>query len=162
MTAPSSISKAQLLQSIASCSISSPHVVPLLQAAYHNVISLAAVTRSATAPLKDLDRTRTPSLVVVGDDYADGTDTGPTGWPGVGRLTRWARRAVINGSGGTVEDYQAAVLLAVQYRKLVLVECNSRHLMAWHLVFAKAGVPTINIYPATGPHPAAPQRGDLH
>ncbi len=162
MTAARSISKAQLLESIASYSLNHPHTVPLLRAAYNDVISLAAVPRSAAAPLKALDRARMPALVIIGDDCADGTDTGPDGWPGVGRLTRWARRAIINGSGGTVEDYEAAVLLTVQFRKLVLVECGSAHLSAWHQVFAKAGVPTINIIPFDGLHPVAPRRGDLH
>ena len=162
MTAASSISKAQLLQAIASCSINAPHTVPLLRAAYHDVISLAAVPRSATAPLKELDRARMPALVIVGDDVGDGTDTGPDGWSGIKHLTRWARRAVINGSGGTVQDYEAAVLLTVQFRKLVLVECNSKHLMAWHRVFATAGVPTINVFPVDGPHPVMPRRGEMH
>lgn len=162
MKGAQSITKAQLLESIASCSLTHPHTVPLLQAAYHDRISLAAVPRSAAAPLKALDRARMPALVIVGDDCADGTDTGPTGWHGVGRLTRWARRAIINGSGGTVEDYEAAVLLTVQYRKLVLVECGSAHLRAWHQVFAQAGVLTINIVSVNGPHPVAPRRGDLH
>lgn len=162
MTAARCINKTQLADAIASCSINSPHTVPLLQAAYYDVISLAGVPRSATAPLKALDRARMPAVVVLGDDCADGSDTGPDGWPGVGRLTRWARRAVINGSGGTVEDYRAAVLLAVECRKLVLVECGSAHLMAWHRVFAKAGVPTVNIFPSDGGHPVMPARGSLH
>lgn len=162
MSAAGCITKAQIADAIASCSITSPHTVPLLQAAYHDVISLAGVPRSAAAPLKALDRARMPALVVIGDDCADGSDTGPGGWPGVGRLTRWAKRAVINGSGGTVEDYRAAVLLAVECRKLVLVECGSAHLMAWHRVFADAGVPTVNIFPSDGAHPVLPARAGLH
>jgi len=153
---------ASIAKAIAYCRAHSPHTVPLLEAAQCRAISLAGLTQRGTLPAKTLERTRLPALVVVGDDCADGTDTGPDGWAATRSLARWARYAVIHGSGGTVEEYRRVVLLAVQVRKLVLVECGNAHLMAWHQVFAGAGVPTLNIYPSDGAHPVRSSRGTVH
>ena len=78
---------------------------------------------------------------------------GPAGQPG----------AIIHATGGRVEDYRAAVLATVACRKLVLVETGTTHMKAWHELFARAGVPTLNIIPRDGGvHPVPVPKGSLH
>lgn len=155
-------SKADLAAGIAQCELWSPHTVPLLQAAFHDTVSLAFPGRDAPPPLKMLARSSKPAIVVIGDDRADGSDTGPSGWPNIRKLTRWAKRAVIHGTGGRVEHYRAVVLLAKAERRLVLVETGTEYLQAWHQLFARAGVATLNLVPSDGGvHPVPTPRSEL-
>jgi len=137
-----------------------PHRVPLLEAAFARFITLGEVARDGGAPLAEMEKRGLPSLILVGDD--DGLDTGPRGWACARVLTRWAKGAVIHGAAGTVETYRDAVRLSVFSRRVVLVEAGSANLMAWHRLFADAGVPTVNIYPSKGPHPVAMPREKMH
>jgi len=163
VTALRHATKADLANGIAECQLWSPHTVPLLEAAYRDVISLAFVSRDGPPPLRALTRAGQPAVVVVGDDFADGTDTGPDGWGCAKRLTRWARRAIIHATGGTADDYRGAVLVALQCRRLVLVETGTARVLAWHHLFATAGVSTINLVPPNGgAHPVPRAPGDLH
>lgn len=159
---PRCLTKAEIADAVARCSLASPHTVPLLEAAYHGVITLAGLGRDRMPPLKQMERCRLPALIVLGDDCADGTDTGPAGWAAVPRLLRWAHLAVIHGAGARVQDYREAVLTCLQVRKLVLVECGTAHLWAWHQAFAHAGVPTVNLVPSDGVHPVSSSRGTVH
>ena len=156
------ITKAQIADAIAQCSLVSPHTVPLLEAAYHGVISLLAVPRGQNAPLSTLNKAGIPAIVVIGDDAADGFDPGPSGWPCTGRLIRWAKRGLINATGGTVEDYRSAVAMAVHCRRLVLVETGSARAADWLRLFVAAGKPTINLHPVDGVHPVPTPREHIH
>lgn len=141
--------------------LAAPHRMPLLEAVEFGVIALGEVTRSSAAPTKEIDRTGLPSIILVGDD--DGQDSGPTGWMSARRLAYWARYGFVHATGGTVESYRNAVRIAVQFRKLVLVETGTSHVMAWHGLFANAGVPTMNLIPSDGGvHPVAAPAETVH
>lgn len=155
------MTKAMIADAIARCSLISPHTVPLLEAAYHGAISLLAVPRGQHAPLSAIKKSNAPAIVVIGDDAADGLDPGPSGWPCTGRLIRWANRGLINATGGTVEDYRGAVVLAIHCRRLLLVETGSARAMQWQRLFAAAGKPTINLHPTNGLHPVSPPRSTM-
>jgi hypothetical protein len=103
--------------------------VPLYRAAQGGMISLCEITRDGTPPLKRLDRTGRPMVILVGDD--DYASTGPDGWVATRRLMYWTKAAIVHGSGGTAEDYCGAVAMAIQWGKLLLIETSSEHLMAW-------------------------------
>ena len=154
--------KAQIADAIAHCSLVSPHTVPLLEAAYHGVISLLAVPRGQNAPLSTLNKAGIPAIVVIGDDAADGLNPGPSGWPCTGRLIRWATHGLINATGGRVEDYRSAVALAVHCKRLVLVETGSARAGEWLRLFVAAGKPTINLHPTDGLHPVPTPRDRVH
>jgi len=91
MSTPRSATKEDLARAISDCAQNSPHTVPLIAAAYHERISLAMVARGRSVPLSMFDRARKPSVILLGDDFADGFDPGPAGWPSVKRMARWAR-----------------------------------------------------------------------
>lgn len=158
----SDTTRTALDRAIAQCAEHSPHTVPLLEAARHGVICLAALTPTGTAPLRQLGRSRLPAIVLVGDDGGGGSDTGPSGWAATRSLTRWARLAVLHAGPGRVLEYRQAVLTAVQVRKLVLVECGTAHLAAWQAVFSAAGVPTVSVVPSDGLHPSTIARRTVH
>lgn len=138
-----------------------PHRVPLYEAAYHCVISMAEVSRDGKVPCRQMDRVGLPQIVLVGDD--DGLDTGPNGWACRPRLLSWARYAIVHATGGTVGSYRQAVFAAVYWRRLVLVETGTKNVMAWHEAFAKRNIPTLNLIPPNGgQHPLPVAKGDLH
>ncbi len=156
-------SKAELLSTIAQCSLNAPHVLPLLTASYRDEISLACVARGYSAPLKLLDRARMPSVVLVGDDFGDGFDPGPAGWPSLPRMTRWARLAVVNATGGVREHYETFVRLATECRKLLLIETGTIRADAWLAACRAVEVPTIIIRPEDGGvQPVMPSRRTMH
>ncbi len=103
--------------------------VPLYRAAQMGVISLCEVVRDGTPPLKRLDRTGRASVVLIGDD--DYASTGPTGWVATRKLLYWASAALVHGTGGTADDYSRAVVMAIQWGRVLLVETSSEHLMGW-------------------------------
>lgn len=155
--------KTQLLNTIAQCSLNAQHVVPLLMASYRDEISLVGAHRGAKIPLRILDRAKMPSVVLIGDDYGDGLDLGPAGWPGLPRVTRWARLAIINATGGVREHYEQFVTFATDYRKLLVVETGTARADAWLDVCRVARVPTIVMRPEDGGiQPAMPSRGTMH
>lgn len=157
------ITKAELASAISQCSLNAPHLVPLLQAAYRDEVSLAAVPRGKATPLNALDRARAPAVVLVGDDVADGHDPGPVGWPGLPRVLRWARFALINATGGCSVHYCAGVELARLHRKLLFVETGTSRSRDWLAMCRTAHVPAIELRPVNGgSQPAAPNRSSLH
>ncbi len=155
--------KLELASAITQCSLNAPHLVPLLQAAYRDELSLAAVPRGQTAPLSALDRSRAPAVVLIGDDVADGHDPGPVGWPNLQRIMRWGRFALINATGGRALHYEAAVDLARLHRKVILVETGTARAAGWLAQCQAAHVPAIELRPENGgPQPASFNKGDLH
>lgn len=103
---------------------------PLFRAVLHDEIALAVVCQGQTAPLEQLDQTRRPAVVVFTDDD-DATRLGPDGWPGSARIMRWAKNAMVHGSGGQPEHYAFAVVGAVATGRLVLVETSSSQVEPW-------------------------------
>lgn len=162
MSEPFSInSHADLSRLIGWCTQHAPHRVPLLEAVYHKVVALAEVTREGTAPVKQLDRTGLPAIILIGDD--DGFDSGPARWASARRLAYWARYAFVHATGGDVPSYRAAVMIATAERRLVLVETGTTHIMAWHRHFCNAGVASLNLIPPNGGvHPVEMPRESLH
>lgn len=136
--------------------------IPLYRAAQAGIISLCEITRDATPPLKRLDRTSRPVVILVGDD--DYASTGPDGWIAARRLMYWTRAAIVHGSGGTAEDYCAAVAMAIQWDKMLLVETSSEHLMAWAGVVQRAPRRIAAVFKrptAPGIHPVPLQKGEI-
>ncbi len=136
--------------------------VPLYRAAQAGMISLCEITRDGMPPLKRLERTRRPVVILVGDD--DYQSTGPDGWIATRPLMHWARAALVHGTGGTMEDYVGAVAMAIQWDKMLLVETSSDYLMPWagvvqnapHRITAVFKRPT-----APGLHPLPLTKGEV-
>lgn len=138
-----------------------PHRAVLFQAVRHGLITLAEITRDGPLPAKNLERSKRPALVLVGDD--DGLDCGPNGWAARSRLAGWARHAIIHATGADVPSYALVVAMALQRGRVVLVETGTAHGPAWHQMFSKVGVPTVNlIAPSGGIHPIPVRREGLH
>jgi len=163
MTASRVVSKTELAQLLSECARNCPHSVPLVAAAHSGAVSVAWVARGHSAPLRMLDRAKAPAVVVVGDDFADGFDPGPAGWPGLPRVARWARLAVINATGGRRDHYARFVQFAVESRKMLLIETGTARADAWLDVLRSARVPTIVLRPEDGGvQPLMPDRGAMH
>lgn len=163
MTNPRIATKEDLARVISECSLHSPHTVPLISAAYHDVISIASVARGQSVPLGVLNRARIPSVILLGDDFADGFDPGPAGWSSIKRMARWANLAIVNATSGQREHYEQFVALALQRRKLLLVETGAARTDAWLAVMRAANTPTIVMRPeGNGIHPVMSSRGPLH
>ena len=106
--------------------------IPVLQALYDGRI--AALDIGARTSAKDvklfLASAKKPTLAILGDDVDE--PAGPAGMPCVERLLRWARTVIVHGSGGQIADYIAAVAAAERYGRVLLVECRSEAIEAWH------------------------------
>ena len=152
---------ADVARAIAYAQQYAPHRVPLLRAVGEGLISLCELTRGTTLPTHQLERALRPVLVLVGDD--DGLDTGPSGWAARPRLAGWARHAFVHATGGDVPSYETAIGLALHRKRVVLIETGTVHVMAWHFLFARAGVPTLNLVPPNGgAHPVPVRMDELH
>ncbi len=116
---------------------------------------LAVVTAMDGAPISTriLKRSTRPLVVVIGDDHEGAA--GPAGWPQAARLLRWAHSAVLHASGGRAEEYALIAATAVACGRMLLVECELRHLPAWSALAARE-LPRLNllkIVPEGGQHP---------
>ncbi len=110
--------------------------LPLYRAAQAGLICLCEVPRGVDVPLKRIDRAGRPAIILLGDD--DYASTGPIGWPSTRKLVYWARSAFVHGTGGTADDYANAVMMAQRWRRLLLIETDSQHLMDWARVIQNA------------------------
>ncbi len=123
-------SPADLDRLIAQVSQNAPHYVPLVRAVRAGLIALVQPDRAAavsTTRLKSLGR---PVLVVLGDDdYEAG---GPDGWRCAERVLGWSRQVLIHGAGARAIDYAFLPPVAMLLHRLVLIECASRQVDAWH------------------------------
>ena len=97
--------------------------VELLRAVRRGAISLIECPRSGIPPRRALEDQRRPVLVLLGDD--DYAATGPAGWAAMPRLLRWARGALVHGTGTDVPTYQAAVAGTLATGRFVLVETSA-------------------------------------
>ena len=134
----------------------SEHHIPLLQAVGVGAIAYAALTdRLARPNTFALGRSRRASLIMVGDD--DASVIGPLGWVAADQLVRWARGAMVHGTGGCQPSYRLAVSMAQMTGRFVLIETSSDASDAWAEIFDRAGVPTLLLRPAGGGvHPIEP------
>ena len=136
--------------------------LPLYRAAQSGIIALAEITRDGVPPLKRLERTNRPKVVLVGDD--DYASTGPDGWTATRKLIHWARAALVHGTGGEMEDYVGAVAMAIRWDRMLLVETSSEHLMAWAGVVQKAPRRITAVFKcptAPGIHPISLKKGEV-
>ena len=136
-----------------------PWYVPVVRAVAGGRIDLIEPQRTTSRQelRRTLRRAATagrPTIVLIGDD--DYATTGPSGWPGVASLLRWAALTVVHGSGGTAEDYQWFVELAEARTRLLLIETTSEAAPMWAAA-APAGSPmrVWVLLPTDGPHPVA-------
>jgi hypothetical protein len=137
--------------------------IPLYRAAQDGLISLCEIVRGGTPPLKRLDRTGRPVVVLIGDD--DYASTGPDGWDATRKLIYWARGAFVHGTGGTAEDYTGAVVMAVCWRRFLLIETSSDHVRQWAEAVQKAPIRINAVYKmpkAFDVHPIPPAAGLRH
>ncbi len=95
-----------------------------------------------------------PTILLIGDD--DYCSTGPPGWRAARGALSWTRAAIVHGAGATPECYRDAVIAAVHYKRLLLVETDFTHMEEW--AAAVAGKPTLKVVPTDGLHPIAPLR----
>lgn len=108
--------------------------------------------------LRDLERSSTPMVFVIGDD--DYRSTGPAGWRCADTLARWARAAVIHAAAATPESYGEAVRAARMLGRAVLVETDMAHMMQWAELFRDR--PVLVILATDGLHPMVPAREAVH
>lgn len=117
---------------------------------------------TAMPPLYRLSKSGRPLVVIVGDD--DYQTTGPDGWACAAKLRTWAAFAVVHGTGGKSEHYEMAADMAVQTRRLLLVETTSAAAQDWAAFLHERSpkLPFLGILPPDGAHPVVPSKGQVH
>lgn len=143
---------------IAHCTvIGAAHTAELFRAVRHGEICLIAPEhRDTLVPMGNLKRAPRPVLVVIGDD--DYAGTGPAGWACTPTLLRWARQAIVHGTGATIPSYRLAVEMAVGCRRGLLIETNSAFAPVWReaLCTARQPVSTLTLVAPNNAHPVMP------
>ena len=138
------------------------HTAELLRAVRRGEICLIAPEdRTALVSMGSLKRAPLPVLVLIGDD--DYASTGPAGWACTPTLLRWARQAIVHGTGADVPTYRLAVEMAVGCRRGLLIETSSVFAPVWReaLRTARQPVPTLTLVAPDGAHPVMPARGAM-
>ena len=128
--------------------------VELLRVVRNREIALVESDRKADVPERVLAETTKPLIVVLGDD--DYQSTGPTGWAAVPGLLRWAKGALIHGTGADVPSYRAAIGMALLARRFLLIETDSAHAREWGNALLVQGIPFLGLLPSEGVHPVKP------
>lgn len=134
-----------------------PHTAELLRAVQRGEICLVAPDdRAARVTMASLKRAHLPVLVLIGDD--DYASTGPAGWACTPTLLRWARQAIVHGTGADITTYRLAVQMAVGCRRGLFVETNSVFAPVWAeaLRLVRQPVPTLTLVAPNGRHPVMP------
>ena len=128
--------------------------VELLRAVRRGEISLAEPPRDRTVPLKVLERSFRPLIVIIGDD--DYASTGPDGWTAVPRVLRWSRGAMVHATGADAPSYQMAIGMALECRRFALIETDTAHARQWGAALIAKRVPFLGLVPCDGgTHPMA-------
>lgn len=133
------------------------HRAELMCAVRDGAICVIEPRRDFIVAMRVLKTTSRPTLVVVGDD--DYAATGPDGWSTLPNLLRWARGAMVHGTGADISSYRAAIGMTLFHRKFVLVETDSAHVQEWGGRFLARRIPTIGLVPSSGAHPLPLARG---
>lgn len=127
------------------------HRAELLRAVRRGSICLIEPRRDAVASMRLLKNASRPVLVLLGDD--DYETTGPDGWATLPNLLRWARGAMVHGTGATIESYQTAIGMTLVHRRFVLVETSSDRVHEWGERFISRRIPVVGLLPTDGAHP---------
>jgi hypothetical protein len=128
-----------------------PGRVQLLRAVRGGAINLVEIERTAPAPMRVIERSPRPVMVVLGDD--DYAATGPAGWAAWQRLSYWARSALVHATGADVPTYRMAIGLAVVTRRFLLIETDSAHAHDWGAVLHRRSIPAVGLLPPGRVHP---------
>lgn len=114
--------------------INDPHL-PLFRDAADGRVALGwAYHSGAEWAFKRIRAVTMPAVFIVGDDpHPERRGIGPAGWPMATKLRHWVRNgaAIVHGSSGEPEHYREASVAARYIGRCVLVECESRHALAW-------------------------------
>ena len=138
-------------------------LIPMFRHAMEGQLNLVWPQRDTVMlPLRRMGKTGRPLAVILGDD--DYATTGPSGWGCAVKLRTWAAAAIIHGTGGRPEHYALAAEMAVQSRRLLLIETSSASAQDWAAFLSKRSpkLPLLGVLPPDGAHPVTPNRGDLH
>jgi hypothetical protein len=136
-----------------------PGRVELLRAVREGAFNLVEVARDGAAPMRAIERSQRPVMVVLGDD--DYAATGPSGWAAWQRLSYWARGAMVHATGADVPTYRMAIGLALVTQRFLLIETDSVHAHDWENVLHRRGIPAIGLLPPDGAHPLPIEPGRM-
>jgi hypothetical protein len=134
--------------------------VELLRAVRDGAINLVEIGRQSAAPVRTLEQSPRPVVMVLGDD--DYASTGPAGWTAWQRLSYWARCAMVHATGADAASYRLAVGMALIQRRMLLIETDSAHAHDWGAALHKRNIPALGLLPLDGVHPVVPARGGMH
>lgn len=139
-----------------------PHQVPIYRAAYQGLIGVVQPNRDgiiSCARFRHMGGR--PWLILLGDD--DGVCTGPDGWACAKRVLGWARQVIIHGAAGHAEDYAWLPPATMVVRRLVLIECASRDIEAWHAAAGRWALRAAvqRVVPSEGVHPVPLDRSKM-
>jgi hypothetical protein len=137
-----------------------PGRVELLRAVRDGSINLVEIERKAEAPMRVIEQSPRPVVMLLGDD--DYRATGPAGWAAWQRLSYWARGAMVHATGADAASYRLALGLAVLHQRFLLIETDSAHAHAWGDALHRRRIPAIGLVPPDGAHPVMPARGTTH
>jgi hypothetical protein len=136
------------------------HHVELLRAVRQRQINLLGLGRAEEAPMKVLESSLRPTIVLIGDD--DYQTTGPTGWASFRRLGYWANGALVHATGADVASYRLGIGMAIMHRRFLFVETSSKHADEWAAALRKRSIATFGLLPPGGAsHPVLPPRGAM-
>ncbi len=115
--------------------------------------------RDLAFPAAKLATLRKPTILLVADD--DGAASGPLTWRCAKPAGRWAAAVMVHGAGAEPAHYRAAIKAATLAQRVLLVETDSRHAMAWARFLAHPRTLLVRT-PEGVQHPAPRPPGDLH
>jgi hypothetical protein len=137
-----------------------PGRVELLRAVRDGAINLIEIERKAEAPMRAMERSTRPVVILIGDD--DYRSTGPTGWAAWRRLGYWSNGAMVHATGGDAKSYRLAIGLALMEPRFLLIETDSAHAHDWGAALQKRRIPCIGLVPPSGAHPVMPARESVN
>ena len=130
--------------------------VELFRAVRDGAINLIEVGREAPAPMRAMEQSQRPVVLLFGDD--DYASTGPSGWAAWQRVSYWARAAMVHATGADVASYQMAIGMALLQPRFLLVETDSAHAHEWGEALHRRRIPALGLVPPDGVHPVTPPR----
>lgn len=137
--------------------------VPLLRRAMQGEVNVCWPQRDTVQPpFYRLSKSGRPLITVVGDD--DYKLAGPGAWTCADKLRAWASFAIVHGTGGRPEHYSMAAEMAVQVRRLLLIETTSAAAQVWAAFLHERSpkLPFMGVLPPDGVHPVMPSKGEVH